>query len=48
MFSLKDRTIILTIGDRSEYIEFASREQMQAAMREWLESSTGLDKPSRE
>ena len=46
MFSFNERTIVLTIGNKFENIEFPSREQMQSAMWEWLEGSVTNDKPS--
>ena len=39
MFSFTERTVLLTLGRKCERIEFASREQMQEAIREWLEMS---------
>jgi len=39
MFSFTGRTVLLTLGRKCERIEFASREQMQEAIREWLEMS---------
>ena len=44
MFSLNERTILLTVGNKSERIEFASHEEMRAALREWLERSGPEDK----
>jgi hypothetical protein len=39
MFGFYERAITLTIGNRAERIEFASHEQMQSAIQEWLEES---------
>ena len=44
MFSFNERTILLTIGNKSERIEFASHEEMRAALSEWLERSVPEDK----
>ena len=44
MFSFNERTILLTIGSNSERIEFASHEEMRAALHEWLDRSVPEDK----
>jgi hypothetical protein len=39
MFSLEKRSITLTIGEHTKRVDFASEEQMQAALEEWLRLS---------
>ena len=48
MFSFYERAITLTIGNKFERIEFASHEQMQSAILQWLEESAGRSERVRE
>ena len=43
MFSFSERMILLTIGNKPERFEFGSHEEMQAAIREWLERAVPED-----
>ena len=45
MFGFYERAIILTIGNQAERIEFASHEQMQSAIEQWLEASGRKSEP---
>ena len=39
MLSFHERAILLTIGNKLERVEFASHEEVQESVREWLEGS---------